>query len=117
MAVYNGVTGFPAGVDDDGGLSASGTRGQDGNVYEWDESAFDGVNNLSSENRAIRGAGWLSSEFFLRASHRSVNGPSSSLTDVGFRVASVGNIPEPSSTVLMLSAGVLSLLKRRRPAD
>jgi hypothetical protein len=39
-AVYNGVTGSPAAVNNDGGLSAYGTMGQNGNVWEWQESAF-----------------------------------------------------------------------------
>ena len=44
-AVYNNATSVPAAVNNDGGLSAYGTMGQDGNVYEWQESAFDGINN------------------------------------------------------------------------
>jgi len=112
-AVYNGATSVPAEVAISGGLSAYGTRGQNGNVYEWNESAFDGINNSSSEFRAFRGGFWNFSEGDLRASFRFSFDPSDSGSDVGFRVASV---PEPSSAMLMLSAGLLTLARRRRRA-
>ncbi len=54
-AVYDGVAGSPAAVNNAGGLSAYGTMGQNGNVWEWQESAYDGINNSSSEDRAFRG--------------------------------------------------------------
>ena len=111
-AVYKGQPG-PVDVNNDGGLSACGTRGQNGNVWEWQESAVDGINNSSSEFRAIRGGDWFNSEGSLRASLRNLNAPSFSDINVGFRVASV---PEPSSTVLMLSASLLALARRRRRA-
>jgi hypothetical protein len=111
-AVYNGQP-SPVDVNNDGGLSPYGTRGQNGNAWEWNESAFDGINNSSSELRAIRGGSWASPELGLRASFRSGTDPSASVDFVGFRVASV---PEPSSTVLLLSAGLLVLARRRRRA-
>ena len=111
-AVYNGQP-APADVDNDGGLSPYGTRGQNGNVWEWQESAFDGINDSSSEDRALLGGFWGDSEDILRASFRNVVAPTYSLSSVGFRVASV---PEPSSTVLMLSASLLALARRRRRA-
>lgn len=40
-AVYDGQSG-PADVNLSGGLSPYGTMGQNGNVWEWSESAFDG---------------------------------------------------------------------------
>ncbi len=64
-AVYNGLTGSPAAVNNDGGLSSYGTMGQGGNVWEWNESAWDGLNDLSSENRAIRGGTWGNPETLL----------------------------------------------------
>jgi formylglycine-generating enzyme required for sulfatase activity len=112
-AVYNGVTGSPAAVNNDGGLSAYGTMGQNGNVWEWAESAFDGINNSSSEDRAIRGGAYSSSGDTLRSSFRSFGTPADSFDSIGFRVASV---PEPSSTVLMISAGLLAIARRRRRA-
>jgi hypothetical protein len=110
-AVYNGVTSSPAAVNNAGGLSAYGTMGQGGNVFEWQESAFDGINNLPSENRAFRGGSWFDAEIVLRSSLRGLGSPSASNLDIGFRVASV---PEPSSTVLMIGSGLVFLARRRR---
>jgi hypothetical protein len=112
-AVYNGVAGSPAAVNNAGGLSAYGTMGQNGNVWEWQESAFDGINNSSSELRAVRGGFWSGIGDFLRSSDGGNDSPTLSHSSVGFRVASV---PEPSSTVLMCSAGLLALARRRRRA-
>jgi len=111
-AVYNGQPG-PADITQAGGLSPYGTMGQDGNVWEWNESAFDGINNSSSGSRAFRGGGWDGPGFFLRSSGRLNGGPAASANNVGFRVASV---PEPSSTMLILSASLLALARRRRRA-
>ena len=111
-AVYNNAASVPAIVESAGGLSPYGTMGQGGNVWEWNESAFDGTNNLSSENRAFRGGSWFDAEFLLRSSVRSNFDPSVEDINVGFRVASV---PEPSTYVLVLmGAGALYLWKRRK---
>ena len=112
--MYANATSSPAAVTNDGGLSAYGTMGQNGNVFEWAESAHDGINNSSSEVRAIRGGFWFIWEYDLRSSFRSFGvSPSNSNNGLGFRVASV---PEPTSTVLMCSAGLLALARRRRRA-
>jgi len=103
----------PADITQAGGLSPYGTMGQDGNVWEWNESAFDGINNSSSEDRALRGGFWNNTEKSLRSSFRGFTAPTASGINVGFRVASV---PEPSSTVLILSASLLALARRRRRA-
>ncbi len=114
-AVYDSVEAGtpvdPAEVNLAGGLSPYGTMGQNGNVYDWAESAFDGSNNSSSEGRAIRGGRWDFSEGVLRSSGRVVLGPSLSSPSVGFRVASV---PEPSSAMLMIGAGLMWLARRPR---
>ncbi len=116
-AVYNGVEAGvpadPADVNLAGGLSAYGTMGQNGNVYEWNESANDGINNYEFDDRAVRGGGWNYTVGSLRSSIRFFDAPSTSDVDVGFRVASV---PEPTSTVLMISAGLLAIARRRRRA-
>ena len=117
-AIFDGVEAGtpadPADVNLAGGLSAYGTMGQNGNVFEWAESALDGINNSSSENREIRGGYWLSfEESNLRSSNRDYGTPTASYTNIGFRVASV---PEPTSTVLMCSAGLLAIARRRRRA-
>jgi formylglycine-generating enzyme required for sulfatase activity len=87
--------------------------GQGGNVYEWNESAFDGTNSSPSENRANRGGAWVSPQVALRSSFRLSGGPAGANTEIGFRVASV---PEPSTYALlaMTAAGALWMTKRRR---
>ncbi len=112
-AVYGFAGSVPADITQAGGLSAYGTMGQNGNVFEMHESALDGINNTSFEFRAIRGGFWLNPESSLRSSSRDSSAPSSSDTLIGFRVASV---PEPSSTVLMCGASLLALARRRRRA-
>ena len=113
----------PAGVGESGGLSAYGTRGQNGNVWEWMESAGDRLNDSGSESRVVRGMGWDFTESsmsrFIReefAPDYAGTGeffPSIGSDDIGFRVASV---PEPSSAFL-LSGTALGLLLRRRRAS
>jgi hypothetical protein len=113
-AVYNGVASVPAIVDSAGGLSPYGTMGQGGNVFEWNESAFDGANSSPSGTRAVRGGGWGSTEVGLRSSFRVHYDPTFVYDDIGFRVASV---PEPSTYALLLMTGAGWLLWRRRKAS
>jgi hypothetical protein len=103
--------GSPNAVTNVGLASAYGTMGQNGNVWEWQESAFDGINNSSSENRAFRGGYWFNTEGPLRSSSRSNNAPTNSSVSIGFRVASV---PEPSCAMLMIGSGLVFLARRRR---
>jgi hypothetical protein len=114
-AVFNGEEAGspadPADVNLAGGLSPYGTMGQNGNVLEWQESAFDGINDSSSESRFIRGGMWFATENALRSSGGEIFAPTNSRSDVGFRVASV---PEPSAAMLMLGPGLLWLARRRR---
>ena len=111
-AVYNNAASVPAIVASAGGLSPYGTMGQGGNVWEWNESALDGTNSSSSENRAQRGGRWSGPEFGLSSSGQNGNDPTFESDTIGFRVASV---PEPSTYVLVLmGAGALYLWKRRK---
>ena len=104
------VTG-PANIDLAGGLSHYGTMGQNGNVWELQESAFTAPNDNPSVARAVRGGDWTNAESTLRSSSRDGGGPASEFLNVGFRVASV---PEPSCAVLMIGSGLILLARRRR---
>lgn len=113
-AVYN--QSFPAGpadINNAGGLSPYGTMGQGGNVMEWNETSFDGSNNIAGENRELRGGSWNLDAYFLASSTQDNYDlyPSQESYISGFRVASV---PEPSTGLLVvLGLGGL-LLKRRK---
>jgi hypothetical protein len=120
-AVFNSMlTGAnkPADVGISGGLSGYGTRGQGGNLKEWMESAFDGVNDTGFEFRTSRGGGVQDEASFLISGgpeSRVPSNPSVSDTFVGFRV---GSIPEPSTALLILAGGFCFIQGRgRRVAD
>ena len=109
-------SGQPAAVNSAGGLSPYGTMGQTGNVIEWMESASDGVNNLSSEGRSVRGDyyGDQGNGDALTSRPRSGLEPAPGSVIFGFRVASVASVPEPSCMILMLGSGLMFLARRRR---
>ena len=109
-AVY-GVQG-PADITSAGGLSPWGTMAQGGNVYEWNETAYDGINNIVGESRALRGGSWDNGSSVQIASSRSGVAPLGSTLFNGFRVASV---PEPSAlSFLAVGLGGLATMRRRR---
>ena len=95
----------PAAVDEAGGLSPYGTMGQDGNVWQWNETAI-------GSYRGLRGGGWDINSYSLASSGRG-NGdyyfPSLEDNNVGFRVASSEAVPEPGSIILLI-AGALAVL-------
>lgn len=114
-AVY-GQTGpgsSPADIDKAGGLSPFDTMGQNGNVGEWTESAVDGVNDLTTESRALLGGSYGQSSFSMPASNLGQGGPTLENPSTGFRVAIV--VPEPSSASLLLGglAGLAAMRRRR----
>ena len=110
-AVYDQsvITG-PADITNAGGLSAYGTMGQAGNVWEWTETASDGINNTANENRDVRSSAWMNSADQFNANSRGSDIPTEGLYVYGLRVASV---PEPS-TGLLVVLGLSGLLLRRR---
>jgi formylglycine-generating enzyme required for sulfatase activity len=100
----------PADITTAGGLSAYGTMGQGGNVFEWTEAAVDGT---AEGNRVLRGGSWNDDSIILVASY---SGESAAPVDeahvYGFRVVSV---PEPSSlSLLAIGLGGLALVRRRK---
>jgi formylglycine-generating enzyme required for sulfatase activity len=105
-AVYDGQSG-PAEVFNNGGLSPYGSRGMGGNAAEWTESAWDGLNNSSIEDRTVRGVDWFASVDQLGSFYRDINAPLYESDFIGFRVASV---PEPSTMALILLTGVAARL-------
>jgi formylglycine-generating enzyme required for sulfatase activity len=111
-AVYNNGTDGPADINNAGGLSGYGTMGQGGNVWEWNETAYDGTNNTAGEIRDLRGGSWVGSLLLLDASYRDVVNPSNENVSFGFRVASV---PEPSAlSLLAIGLSGLALVRRRK---
>jgi len=105
----------PASVTNAGGLSPYGTMSQGGNVWEWNESAYARPNDSSSEDRALRGGFWDNTELALRSSYRTYFDPLGEDIYIGFRVASVDVVPEPSTCALLaLGAGVLIWARRRQ---
>jgi formylglycine-generating enzyme required for sulfatase activity len=92
-----------------GSASFYGTFDQGGNIYEWNEA-------IISANRVLRGGSWPSGSVGdLAASFRISGVPSDELIYIGFRVASLESVPEPSSVALAgIGAVVLTLFARRR---
>jgi formylglycine-generating enzyme required for sulfatase activity len=101
-AVY--MKSSPADVTQAGGLSPYGVMGQGGNVWEFEETEFDLVNNSPAGGRGFRGGAFTDGNIEMLASSRSQFGTNVGIPFVGFRVASV---PE-SSPVLLGSVIVLA---------
>ena len=91
------------------GLSNSpyGTFDQGGNLWEWNESVI-----IAGSTRGLRGGCRYDYSDKLSASYRSGgNGPTSELSSIGFRVASV---PEPDSITLLVCGLVAGWIWCRR---
>ena len=93
-AVYDGgmmgtTPAQPAAVNNAGGLSAYGTMGQSGNVWEWTES-MDGSADDPNKNRMVRGGGWSTDNTYALSSGFRLTGtrPTDQNDTLGFRIAS-----------------------------
>ncbi|MBX3414960.1 MAG: SUMF1/EgtB/PvdO family nonheme iron enzyme [Pirellulales bacterium] len=96
-------------------LSPYGTFDQGGNVWEWNEALFDG--KPGGEYRGTLGGAWQSSASVLAASHRDSGNPTGANNVVGFRVATIAIVPEPSSVVILAVGSFAFMLTvgRRTP--
>jgi sulfatase modifying factor 1 len=90
--------------------SPYGTFDQGGNVFEWNETILEGSDGYW---RGLRGGDYIYWSSYLHANWRPYfySGPTSEANDVGFRVASV---PEPGSTMLLVSGAIAGLIWWRR---
>ena len=109
----------PADVTNAGGFSPFGIMGLGGNVWEWQETEYDLVNDNVSTFRGFRGGDWRSNSSVLPSSYWFYANPTSENTFVGFRVVSLSStaaVPEPSSIALLIVglAGIAGLGVRRR---
>ncbi|MCX6877914.1 MAG: SUMF1/EgtB/PvdO family nonheme iron enzyme [Verrucomicrobia bacterium] len=104
----------PADITSAGGLSPYGTMGQGGNAMEWMETEFDGVNNSAGSSRGVRGGSYVYDTKMLDSSYRSFRVPTGQAIPVGFRVASLTAVPEPTSMLSTLALVSSGLLLRRR---
>ena len=103
----------PNAVNNVGLASPYGTFGQNGNVWEWEESILPFrliPPEDEDDHRGVSGGFWRTFEFDLRSNAGSEEVPEGSEESIGFRVAS---IPEPSSALLLLGSGFVWLLKGR----
>lgn len=105
-----GMVAQPNDITDVGVLSPYGTAGQGGNVWEWEETEDDLVNDSVSSLRGVRGGTWgrFGAEELLSSERSHFNPSREDNLNKGFRVAS---IPEPSSLLLgaMATGGTLLL--------
>ena len=102
-----------------GGLSKYGVMGMEGNAMELIETAFDGTNDIGSENRINRGGSYNDSLSSLGAGNMYSVGVSSANAGRGFRVAALSlhsdpaPVPEPTSMVIF-GLGALGMAYRSR---
>lgn len=104
----------PADVQLAGGLSPYGIMGLAGNVWEWNETEYDFVNDSSPSRRFLRGGGWYNTTIPLSSRGGDSGPPTIEWGNVGFRVAS---IPEPTSYLLAIAAIAVLPVLRREPTS
>jgi Sulfatase-modifying factor enzyme 1 len=95
-AVFNqgGANPMPNDVTDVGVLSPYGAAAQGGNVWEWEESESDLINDSTLASHGIRGIDWSGrggGSSYMRASFRGVGGFTGSEL-IGFRVTATADL-------------------------
>jgi formylglycine-generating enzyme required for sulfatase activity len=94
-------------------LSAYGVADMTGNVWEWTDSQY------NTFSRVVRGSAYYSDAADLAAGSSWLDlTPGDGYGDLGFRVASLAPIPEPSTYGMIGGAlvGLLCLLRRKKRA-
>jgi formylglycine-generating enzyme required for sulfatase activity len=98
--------------------SPYGTFDQGGNAYEWDETSLSGLPGMrGGERRGLLGGSAYSFVLDLQRGSGGVWGsrdPAFGLFDIGFRLATVATIPEPSAIYLAVICVISTLWRRRR---
>ena len=94
-------------------IENNGTYDMGGNVWEWNEDAFDGTLDNLSENRVKRGGAWNVNSNGIKSSHRSSTNPVTISNLNGFRVVSIA-VPEPSSAALLAIGAIACLAHKKR---
>jgi len=118
-AVYGQSLGQgPADITSAGGLSAYGIMGLGGNVFEWEETEYDLLNDSVSSSRGVRGGYWGSYSGNLSSSVRDYDGPDYEVVNIGFRVASLSSsadvVPEPGSVLVWGLLGLAGFFVGRK---
>lgn len=109
-AVYN--QSGPADVELAGGENVNGVVGLAGNVYDFEETAINLINDDVTARRGANGGSWsFDLTTSLSSSFRNSGLPGTRQPTGGIRIASV---PEPSATILLLTSICTSLLALRR---
>ena len=85
-----------------------GTFDQGGNLLEWNDEILFGT------SRGVLGGSWDASEFSLRSSFRRVFVAAVEDYGIGFRVASLAPIPEPSTYGAAMGVAALGMVMMRR---
>ena len=97
-----GDNGGPNIITNVGLLSGYGTAGQGGNVFEWNETASDRINNSANEHRSIFGGSWTTQSNVLAAEYTGGGIiPTFDGAFLGLRIGS--QVPEPSAFVSTLT--------------
>ena len=104
----------PADITHAGGSSAYGIMGLGGNVSEWEETSTDLLNSSGSFARGLRGGYWFNGSISLSAANRNGFNPALGGVDIGFRVARLNSVPEPSCAAMIGISAMLGMSRRHR---